>query len=292
MPALSKTRTTAYLFLLLNTILWGVASPIIKHSLNFTNPSLFLLYRYVIATLIFFPFFLLHRSRSPQPMKLKHLLILALLGTPLTLLPLFYGLSATTSIEASLLVSSSPIFTVIGGILYLNEKLTKKEWRGILIAVIGTLLLTLEPIFSNHGGVSLSSMKGNLLIITSNIIWSAFLIFSKKDHVDPISLTFVSFVVSIPFFLLTTALEHTGFILNQQALPGIVYMAVFGSIIAFWAYQEGQKRIEASEAAIFSYLQPAFAIPLSILWLKEPFSPLAMIATAIIVSGVYLSEKR
>ncbi|HCQ31113.1 TPA: hypothetical protein DIU27_01855, partial [Candidatus Collierbacteria bacterium] len=70
MPALSKTRTTAYLFLLLNTILWGVASPIIKHSLNFTTPSLFLLYRYVIATLIFFPFFLLHRSRSPQPMKL------------------------------------------------------------------------------------------------------------------------------------------------------------------------------------------------------------------------------
>jgi len=69
-------------------------------------------------------------------------------------------------------------------------------------------------------------------------------------------------------------------------------MAIGGSIIAFWAYQEGQKRIEASEAAIFSYLQPAFAIPLSLLWLKEPFSPLTMIATATIITGVYLSEKR
>jgi drug/metabolite transporter (DMT)-like permease len=69
-------------------------------------------------------------------------------------------------------------------------------------------------------------------------------------------------------------------------------MAIGGSIIAFWAYQEGQKRIEASEAAIFTYLQPAFSIPLSLIWLKEPFTPVTILATVIIISGVYLSEKR
>jgi drug/metabolite transporter (DMT)-like permease len=292
MPALSKSRSAAYLFLILNTALWGFASPIIKHSLGFTSPALFLLYRYIIASLIFFPIFLVHRSRSPRKMNLKHLVVLALLGTPLTLLPLFYGLKITTSIEASLLVSSSPIFTVLGGLIYLNEKLTKKEWRGIIIAVLGTLILTLEPLFSGQGGLGALSLKGNLLIVISNIIWAFFLIFSKKDHVDPISLTFVSFVISIPFFLLISLLEHTGITMSSQALPGVFYMAIGGSIIAFWAYQEGQKRIEASEAAIFTYLQPAFSIPLSLLWLKEPFTPVTVLATAIIISGVYLSEKR
>ncbi|OIN91902.1 hypothetical protein AUJ42_01130 [Candidatus Collierbacteria bacterium CG1_02_44_10] len=292
MPAISRSRSTAYIFLLLNTALWGFAAPIIKYSLDFTSPTLFLLYRYVIASLIFFPIFLLHSAKPHQPVNIRKLILLALLGTPLTLLPLFYGLKATTSIEASLLVSSSPIFTILGGIIYLNEKLTKKEWRGILIAVFGTLILTLEPFFSGSGGINSLSLKGNLLIIISNIVWSAFLILSKKDRLDPIFLTFFSFVISIPFFLILAGLESSGFTVNSQALPGIFYMAIGGSIIAFWAYQEGQKRIEASEAAIFSYLQPAFAIPLSLLWLKEPFSPLTMIATATIITGVYLSEKR
>ncbi len=291
MPDISKSRSKAYLFLLLNTALWGCAAPIIKHSLDFTSPEVFLFYRYLIATFIFFPIFLVHRAHMVNKPDLKKLIILALLGTPLTLLPLFYGLKTTTSIEASILFSSSPIFTILGGIIYLNEKLSKNEWRGILIALFGTLLIAIQPFFSGQGIGSLS-LKGNLLILVSNIIWSTFLIKSKKDHADPISLTFLSFLISIPFFYLAITLEHTGLNLNPQAIPGIIYMAIGGSILGFWAYQEGQKRIEAAEAAIFTYLQPAFAIPISLLWLKEPMSPVTIISTIIIISGVYLSERR
>lgn len=294
MPALSNSRVKAYIFLLLNTSLWGFAAPIIKYSLNFTTPAQFLFYRYLIATLIFFPIFLVHRSRtSPHAPKtdLKWLITLALLGTPLTLLPLFYGLHATSAIEASILESSSPIFIILGSMVILKETLKRREWLGLFIAIAGTLLLALEPAITGHALTSLS-IKGNILVIVSDIIWAAFLIYSKKIRLDPITLTFTSFVISIPFFLFMILLEKTGFTLPTQALPGIFYMAIGGSIIAFWAYQEGQRLIEASEAAIFTYLKPAFSIPLSILWLKEPFTPVTMLATAVIISGVYLSEKR
>ncbi len=294
MPSLSKSRFKAYSLLLLNAALWGFAAPVIKYSLEFTTPAIFLFYRYIIATLIFFPIFLLHRAHtSPHAPKtnFKWLITLALLGTPLTLLPLFYGLHATTSIEASILESSSPIFIILGSILILKETLKPREWAGLIIAIGGTLLLALEPLLSGHS-ISALSIKGNLLVITSDIIWAAFLIFSKKVHLDPIKLTFTSFVISIPFFLLMIMAEKSGFSVPSAAVPGIIFMAVGGSIIAFWAYQEGQKLIEASEAAIFTYLKPAFSIPLSIIWLREPFTPITMIATAVIVSGVYFSEKR
>lgn len=291
MPALSRTRFKAYSFLLLNTALWGFAAPIIKYSLNFTTPGLFLFYRYLIASLLFLPIFLLHRSRTAPhpPSRPGRLLLLALLGTPLTLLPLFYGLQATTSIEASILESSSPIFIVLGGVIYLKETLKPREWLGLAIAILGTSLLALEPLFS---GLTLNSLsiKGNLLVIVSDLIWAAFLILSKKAKIDPIRLTFVSFVVSIPFFLALVLLEKSGFGLPAPAIPGILFMAVGGSIIAFWAYQEGQKLIEASEAAIFTYLKPAFSVPLSIIWLKEPFSSTTVLATAVIITGVYFSE--
>lgn len=291
MSVLSKTRFKAYSFLLLNAALWGFAAPVIKYSLNFTSPAIFLFVRYLLATLIFFPIFLLHRSRNHTKINYKRILLLAVLGTPLTLMPLFYGLSATTSIEASILESCSPIFIILGSMVYLKEKVTKKEWSGVLIALAGTLLLVAQPLFSGSATSSLS-IKGNLLIILSGIIWATFLIISKKNHFDPIVLSFFSFLVSIPFFFVMILLEHSTFIVDPRAVPGILYMAVGGSIIAFWAYQEGQKLIEASEAAIFTYLKPAFSIPLSILWLREPLTPLTVIATTIIVSGVYFSEKK
>ena len=291
MPAISKSRYVAYLFLLLNAALWGFGAPIIKYSLNFTTPAVFLLFRYIAATLIFFPVFLIHRHRLTKKMNLKHLLVLGLLGGPLTLIPFYYGITATTSIEASLLESVSPIFTVIGGVFVLKEILKKKEIVGISLAVIGTLVLALEPMLSGNG-FNVLSVKGNLLIIISDIIWATFLIASKKDHVDPISLSFASFAISIPLFMIMVGIEGSSIQIQPQAIPGILYMAIGGSIVAFWVYQEGQKRIEAAEAAIFSYLKPAFAIPLAILWLREPFSVITALGSAIIIFGVYISEKR
>ncbi len=292
MPALSHRRFQAYIFLLLNAALWGFGAPIIKHSLEFTTPALFLLFRFIFASLLFLPVFLIHRHRaSYKKMNPRHLLLLALLGGPLTLLPFYYGINVTTAIEASILESISPIFIVAGGVLLLHEKLKKAETIGVVLAILGTLILALEPLLSGQG-LNTLSVQGNILILISDVIWAAFLIFSKKDHTDPITISFASFVISIPFFIIMAVAEKSGFTVDPRAIPGILYMAVGGSIIAFWAYQEGQKRIEASEAAIFSYLKPAFAIPLAILWLREPFSLVTGIATAVIILGVYLSEKR
>ena len=176
-------------------------------------------------------------------------------------------------------------------IIFLKETLKPKEWKGLALALLGTFVIALEPLLAGHNHISLS-LQGNLLIILSNLIWTGFILLSKKFKTNPVYLSFYSFLVSIPFFYLVSASQNYSFALSPLALPGILYMAIGGSIIAFWAYQEGQKRIEASEAAIFTYLQPAFSIPLSLIWLKEPFTPVTILATVIIISGVYLSEKR
>lgn len=287
----SKNRNLAYVILLLNTAIWGISAPIIKYSFQFITPSLFLFYRYFIASLIFLPIFLIYRSKTNHRINHLQTFLVALIGTPFVLLPLFYGLNQTTAVEASILEASSPIFTILMCILFLKETLKPKEWKGLAIALVGTFIIAIEPLISGQNHIQLS-IQGNLLIILSNIIWTAFLLLSKKFKVNSVYLSFYSFVVSIPFFFFITSSQNLSFSLNPQALPGILFMAIGGSIIAFWAYQEGQKRIEASEAAIFTYLKPAFAIPLSIIWLREAFSPVAIIATVFIIVGVFISEKR
>lgn len=289
--ALSKTRSSAYLLLILNTILWGSATPIIKYSFQYSSPIIFLLYRFIIASLIFLPIFLIYRSRHHHKINHSRTLLLAFLGGPVCLLLSFYGLSKTSAIEASILGSSSPLFTVLMCVIFLRETITRKEWKGLIITLIGTSIIVFEPIITGHNHVKLS-FEGNLLIILSNLIWTIFLISSKKIRVDPIYLSFYSFLLSIIFFFIIALSQGIPLQLNSLALPGVLYMAIGGSVIGFWAYQEGHKRIEASEAVIFTYLNPAFAIPLSIFWLHEYFSPVAIMATLIIFMGVYISEKR
>lgn len=287
----SKNRLIAYLILLINTALWGFSVPIIKYSFQYISPSLFLFYRYVFATTIFLPIFLIYRSRTHHHIDHLKTFFIALLGTPLCLLPLFYGLNQTTAIEASILESTSPIFTILMCLIFLKETLKPKEWKGLALALLGTFIIAFEPLLAINSHIQLS-LTGNLLIILANIIWTVFILLSKKIKVNPVYLSIYSFIISIPFFYFVNSTQNLSFALNPLALPGLLYMAIGGSIIAFWAYQEGQKRIEASEAAVFSYLKPAFAIPLSILWLKEAFSPVAIIATILIALGVFISEKR
>ncbi len=291
MSRLLNARAIAYLLLLLNAALWGAAPPIIKNSLGFVSPSIFLFYRFLIASLLFTPIFLRAKKILPHKTNPWLMLSLALLGTPLTLYPLFVGLNLTSSIEGSLIEASSPMFTILGGLIFLHEVIKPKEWLGLIIAVLGTILLTAEPLITGNNA-TLTSFTGNLLILFSNLIWAAFLLLSKKTKTNPAQLSFFSFLVSIPFFLILALTEKQSFILDLRALPGILYMAVFGSIVAFWAYQEGQKRIEASEAAVFSYLKPLFTIPLAILWLHESISPVTLISALVVALGVYISEKR
>lgn len=291
---LSNSRSKAYALLLLNTVLWGLSPPIIKVALNFVTVNQFLLGRYLLASLIFLPIYFLSKHQF-KIKNLKLIILLALLGTPLTLIPLYEGIKLTTSIEASILTATGPIMVIIGGRLFLKEKIERNEEVGLIIAIIGTLLLTLEPLLANNSSTNIKfSLTGNTLILVSNLIWTGFLLLVKKLKTDATQISLVSYLVSVPVFALLAFLEpfHLSNIQYQisNAIPGIAYMAIFGSIIAFWAYTKGQELIEASEASIFTYLQPLITLPLAYFWLHESLSGISLLACLLIGTGVYFSE--
>ncbi len=294
---LSSKRSFAYALLLLNTVLWGLSPPIIKVALNFVTINQFLLGRYLIASLLFLPLYFIfqHHVRT----RIRHsnwplLIFLGLLGTPLTLIPLYEGIKLTSSIEASILTATGPLMVILGGRFFLKEKISKNERVGLIIAILGTLLLAFEPLINDGSGFRFS-LLGNLLILGSNVIWAAFLLIVKKLRVDAAQISLVSYLVAIPAFALLLFLEPTTNLVKTnlgapEALFGIFYMAIFGSIIAFWAYAKGQEYIEAGEASIFTYLQPLITFPLAYFWLHESISSIGLVACLLIASGVYFSE--
>jgi drug/metabolite transporter (DMT)-like permease len=293
-------RSKAYLALLINTILWGMASPIIKHGLNLVSPLYFLTYRFIFVFILITPVFFVYVELNK--IKIYHwrqLLTIGFLSTPVNLFLLFIGLQLTSSLDAAVLASLTPIFFCLFGHWFLNEKVSRQELAGVSIALLGTLFFVLQPLL-DHSSSNQSSLLGNVIILIGQLFYIWAMILSKKEvkKNNPFVQSYVAFVTALLFFLPLALITKTinpltlGSVFHSPSLWPIGYMAVFGSLVAFMAYLYGQSLIETSEASVFTYLQPLFAIPLSVWWLGEKITPAFLVGCILIAIGVFVAESR
>lgn len=298
---LTKTRRLAYLALLGNTLVWGLALPIVKKGFEAgLTPTSFLLGRFFLATLFSLPIVIYLFLKDPKFKKHIHIknilkiVPLELLGTFLALFLLYQGLNRTSAIESSLIAITWPILVILGGIFFFKEKEQKHEVKGTILALIGTLFLVGEPLIRNNGFTG--TVTGNLLVLGQNLCMAAYFLLAKKHYVgiNKWLVTHISFWVGLISFGIIFLLSGQSFELVTGFWPtaAIVYMGIFGSIIGLTLYLIGQDKIEASEASLFTYLQPIFSVPAAILLLSESISILNFVSIVIIIFGVYLAEKR
>ncbi|MBU2052264.1 DMT family transporter [Patescibacteria group bacterium] len=294
-----SSRVKAYLALTTMAIIWGVALPLVKPSLSFVTPHQFLYLRYLIAAPLMLPVLISYAFKLKLSLKTYvKIIALEILGTPIALPILYQGLKLTSALEASLLGAAGPLFTVIGGIIFLKESEEKREWRGLVISFFGTLILVLEPLITGRNHSVGFSLLGNLLILLHNLINTAYLLLAKKIYrqLPKLFVTSISYPVAwtcLGGFLIFTGQSTAINLLNTPAVAlAAGYMAIFGSIIAFALLLYGQNLIEVSEASLFSYLQGIVAIPAAWILLNEvPTWPMGL-AIILIAAGVIMAEKR
>lgn len=306
MMRLSSKRITAYTYLLINTLVWGAAFIVVKPAFEVISPFSFLFGRFVLASLLSLPilWYYLRKIRVTWSL-LGKIALLELVGTTFNLGILYLGLERTSAIETSLITTTAPLFTVLLGMYFLKEKQERNEWTGILFSIAGMLLITLLPIFTN-GAVSREvSLIGNLLIVSANILESSYYIGAKKLYkkLPKFFVASISFIVGALSFGILSLWEKQWSVANftteltENFTHGsvqfaVIYMAVFGSIVGLTMYIKGQDLIEASEASIFKYLQPAVYLPLGVFLLGEKLHVIQIVGLALIFLGFGVAELR
>jgi drug/metabolite transporter (DMT)-like permease len=298
---MNKKRLSAYLLLTFTAIIWGIAGPVIKGTLAYLPPFTFLFWRFLIASLILLPLLIWRAQKENETLKtLLPIIPLGFLGVPLCLTLIYLGFERTTALDGTIIAALAPIFIVISGVLFLKEKVTRLETIGLLIAITGTTIIIIQPLIEG-GALASKNIMGNLFIMVQNLVWTAYVILSKKEfrkH-SPLIITAVSFITGLlvifPFALLendSQIFDFSSLIFNSNVFWGVLYMAFFSSVVAYFTFESGLKLIEASEATIFSYLQPIFAAPVAILWLGEKVTSTFLLGAIIITLGVFLTEFR
>jgi drug/metabolite transporter (DMT)-like permease len=292
-------RKLAYIALITTVIIWGVAFPFIKPALDIISPLQYLYFRFLAAGIISLPIFLwYYLKEQPKISYLIKVLFIELLGITIPLYLLYEGLARTSSLDASLLGSVGPIFITLGGIWFLHERQSKREWQGMALALLGSTILVVAPLFTGATD-SPSSTTGNLLIMGYNLTYTIYALLGKHIYKTkpPLFLGSPTYLATALIYGLILSAKNSLppislLISNSTILMPVLYMAIPGGILAFALHLYAVSKIEVSEANLFTYLNGVIAIPAAYFLLGEKPTLFTLLAILIIAYGVYRAETR
>jgi drug/metabolite transporter (DMT)-like permease len=219
--------------------------------------------------------------------------LLALLGVSFNQVLFILGLSLTTAINTSILISAIPVFTLATAVLLGREQATARAIGGIVLAAAGALVLLNAERFE----WSSRYFRGNLAILGNGFLYSVYLVLSRPMLARYRAITFTSAVfrwgaapivlASIPALLrFSPATASPGAWWSLGAV--IVFCTVIPYLLNSWALA----RTEASRVATYVFLQPVIASTLAMLILGERATWRTAVAAALIFSGLAVTLRR
>lgn len=270
---------------------WPIFGKVVLRSLS---PSSLVALRLSGAALAFT---LLQRKLTPLlKMPAKDMLLVALctmLGVVGNQFLYVKGLSLTTAINAALLSTTIPVFTLFVSILFGYDKLSPRRLFGIALAAGGVIYLV-NPA---HADVSTHTTAGNLLLVTNSLLYATYIVLSKTlferyGALNVITWIFlVASLVTVPVGIYSLRQENIGAI-SIGVWMMIVFIIIFPTVAAYYLNAWALIKVPPSTVAIYIYLQPLVAFGFAPLLLGEEFNSRTIIAALLIFAGVAVVTKR
>lgn len=279
--------------LVILSIIWGSSYILIKKGLTGLTPVQLGSLRVIITTLIIAPIGYNKLKKIPKE-KMKWVAISAFVGS---FLPAYLFAFAETEISSSVtavMVSLTPLFTLLISVVVFKEELLKKQVLGVLVGFTGIIVL----------------INNELLSSSFNIIYVMFIVLAafcyavnanllkyKLPNIPALGIVFMSFLfMFIPAFIVLSFsnFPYSDFTSDPLIIESFIYiiiLALFGTAIAKVLYI----KLLAISTPVFSvsttYLMPVVAIFWGLLD-GEEFKLIQFVGTSIILLGVYLVTKK
>ncbi|MEH7129815.1 DMT family transporter [Neobacillus drentensis] len=75
---------------------------------------------------------------------------------------------------------------------------------------------------------------------------------------------------------------------NLTSFLAVVFVIIFGTLIAFFCYMESLKYIRASEASLLACVEPLSAAFLAVAWLQVSFGPAEWMGSILIIATIFI----
>lgn len=215
------------------------------------------------------------------------LALYSLLGVALNQLLFVKGLSLSTAINANLLGTTIPVFTLIAGVALGFERFSLRVAIGVAVAACGVVYLV-NPFRANFSG---ATTLGNLLLISNSFCYGMYLAISQDAIRRYGALTVITWVF---IFGCVFTLPIGGYHLSHVALTelpvkvwlAILYIVIVPTVGAYYLNAWALGRVSPSVVAVYIYLQPLIGFAIAPYVLGEKLDSHVWVATALIFAGV------
>ena len=199
------------------------------------------------------------------------------------------GLSLTSPINATIELTTMPIFTLILSSILLHERITARRALGIIMGFTGAVLLITR---TTAGDGRPTDFRGDLLILISQVGYAFYL-----THYSPVirkydaftfnkwTFTFASLMI-LPFTL--PQLMHIDWqAMSLKTAGEIVYIVAAATFFTFLLVVWAQRRLLPTTVSVYNYVQPFVTVVASMVMGLAAPQWIHAIAAALIFTGVW-----
>jgi len=222
-------------------------------------------------------------------------LLLALFGIVGMSVFLFFGQQYTGAINSSIIMQASPVFIALLGIL-IGERLSWKGFIGILAGLLGTAMVMNILTLNGFQMTFTQNSRGDLLVLTAAACWAVYSVFSKS-LVNKLggyaSTTWVMVAGALELIVLRCVWPVPAIWPDHpQKWMAVIYLALFPTAIAFFAWYEAMRLIKLSLLNVMQYLTPVFTILLAWAFLSERITLWQLAGIGVVMLGIMLVSWR
>lgn len=279
--------------LLATNVIYGLNYNIAKWLMpDFILPFAFIFSRVLFAGILFWLFSCLRAEKKIDKRDFPRLILCGLFGVAMNQLMFFHGLNLTSPINASVIMTITPVLVLVFAASIINEKVSGKKILGIGMGITGALLLILLGSKSSD----FSSSSGDLFIFLNAASYAIYLVIAKPllqkyETIQLIKWVFLfGFFFVLPFgFSQFQQIEWHRFTTN--AWLSFAFVILGTSFIAYLFNAYGLKKLNVSAVSIYIYMQPLTASVVAVLTGTGNIDFLKILSAALIFTGVFLVSK-
>ncbi len=282
----------AHSAMLLAMVLFGLMATFSKDVLThggITGPQL-VAFRVIGAAILFWLGSLIVPQQSIEPRDFLKIAGAGFFGFALAQGGYIVGLSFTSPINATIELTTMPIFTLILSSILLHERITPRRALGIIMGFTGAILLITR---TTTGDGRPTDIRGDILILISQVGYAFYLTHYSGVIRKYVAFTFNKWTFTFAsLFILPFTLPHIVQIdwlhLNMRTVSEIVYIVAAATFFTFLLVVYAQRRLLPTTVSVYNYVQPFVAAVASMAMGLATFQWAHAMDAALIFTGVWL----
>ena len=270
---------------------WGSTFFAIRVGVREVPPFLLAAVRFSVAGLILYAWMIARGERSPTRRQWRSVFLLAILIFVFDYGLLFWAEQRVPSGMAAVMLATIPVYMALSEIIFLRtQKLTVRLAVALLIGVGGVAVLVSRSL--NVGGAPIDRL-GAAALLVAGISWSAAATLTRKLPLPPskVMSSGVQMLAGGVMLALTAATlgEFRNFHpsdISRAAWLSLVYLIIFGSIVAFTAYVWLIHHESPTKVGTYAYVNPVVAVVIGYFLGGEPLGLRTILGTAFVLISV------